>query len=161
MWFQKWKLTNLRFEEFFPVAREQNIAESINLEQVSVNIVPPQSSDREVPIVLDVGYLLRVAEVYQSRLRQLKAKIFILKTRRRWRKILGIVWLDKPPRLYTRPGCSPYRTHRTWSCPTSGNDWQKSWKIKIWSVSCWCCVQKLMGAGVEGCHFAAITERII
>ena len=63
------------------MAREQNITESINLEQVSVNIVPPQSSDREVPIVLDVGYLLRIAEVYQSRLGQFKAKIFILKAR--------------------------------------------------------------------------------
>ena len=46
-----------------------------------MNVVPPQSSDREVPIVLDVGYLLRIAEVYQSRLGQLKAKIFILKAR--------------------------------------------------------------------------------
>ena len=81
MRFLKGKIANLRFEEFFPVAREQNIAESINLEQVSVNIVPPQSPDREVSIVLDVGYLLRVAEVDQSRLRQVKAKIFILKAR--------------------------------------------------------------------------------
>ena len=63
------------------MAGEQNIAESVNLEQVSVNIVPPQSPDREVSIVLDVGDLLGVAEVDQSRLRQLKAKIFILKAR--------------------------------------------------------------------------------
>ena len=61
------------------MASEQNIAESVNLEQISVNIVPPQTSDREVPIVLDFGDLLGVAEVDQSRLRQLKAKIFILK----------------------------------------------------------------------------------
>ena len=76
MAFLKWKLNNLRFEEFFPVAREQNISESVNFEQISVDIVPPQSSDREVPIVLEVGDLLGVAEVNQSRLRQLKAEIF-------------------------------------------------------------------------------------
>ena len=73
-------MTNLRFEEFFPVAREQNVSESVNFEQISVDIVPPQSSDREVPIVLEVGDLLGVAEVNQSRLRQLKAEIFILKS---------------------------------------------------------------------------------
>ena len=70
----------LWFEEFFPVAREQNVSESVNFEQISVDIVPPQSSDREVPIVLEVGDLLGVAEVNQSRLRQLKAEIFILKS---------------------------------------------------------------------------------
>ena len=34
----------------------------------------------DVPVVLDVGDLLGVAEVNQSRLRQLKAEIFILKS---------------------------------------------------------------------------------
>ena len=82
MLFLKWKLANLRFEEFFPVAREQNISESVNFEQISVNIVPPQSSHWEVPVVLQVCNLLGVAEVDQSRLRQLEAEIFILKARK-------------------------------------------------------------------------------
>ena len=60
---------------------EQNISEPVNFEQISVNVVPPESSDREVPVVLDVGNLLRVAEVDQSGLRQLEPKIFILKAR--------------------------------------------------------------------------------
>ena len=63
------------------MAREQNISESVNFEQISVNIVPPQSSHWEVPVVLQVCNLLRVAEVDQSRLRQLEAEIFILKAR--------------------------------------------------------------------------------
>lgn len=63
------------------MTREQNISESVNFEQISVNIVPPQSSHREVPIVLEVGDLLGIAQVDQSRLRQLEAEIFILKAR--------------------------------------------------------------------------------
>ena len=68
------------------MAREQNISESVNFEQISVNIVPPQSSHWEVPVVLQVCNLLRVAEVDQSRLRQLEAKIFILKARKEVKK---------------------------------------------------------------------------
>ena len=64
------------------MAREQNISESVNFEQISVNIVPPQSSHWEVPVVLQVCNLLGVAEVDQSRLRQLEAEIFILKARK-------------------------------------------------------------------------------
>ena len=145
MTFQKWKWTNLRFEEFFPVTREQNISESVNFEQISVNIVPPQSSHWEVPVVLQVCNLLRVAEVDQSRLRQLEAEIFILKARKVKYKIVNcFAGQNQPPRHYTRPGCNPYRTHRTWSCPAWGSDWQKSWKIIICSVMCWCCVQNLI-----------------
>ena len=61
------------------MAGKQNVSESINFEQISVNIVPPQASYGEVPVVLDGGDLLGVAQVDQSRLRQLKTKIFILK----------------------------------------------------------------------------------
>ena len=94
------------------MAREQNVSESVNFEQISVNIVPPQSSHREVPIVLEVGDLLGVAEVDQSRLRQLEAEIFILKARE-VKKETGNCFPDKPPLLCTLPGCSPCRTHRT------------------------------------------------
>ena len=94
------------------MAREQNVSESVNFEQISVDIVPPQSSDREVPIVLEVGDLLWVAEVNQSRLRQLKAEIFILKSEKVKNKLV-IILLYKPHRHYIRPEYSPYRTHRT------------------------------------------------
>ena len=75
------RLKNLRFEEFFPVAGEQYISKPVNFEQIPVDIVPPEASDRKVPVVLDVGNLLGVAEVYQPCLRQLEAKILILKAR--------------------------------------------------------------------------------
>ena len=60
------------------MACEQNISEPVNFEQISVKAVPPESSDRELSVVLDVGDLLRVAQVYQTSFCHLEAKIFIL-----------------------------------------------------------------------------------
>ena len=73
------KRSNLRLQEFFPMAREKDITKPVNFEQISVKAVPPESSDRELSVVLDVGDLLRVAQVYQTSLCHLEAKIFILK----------------------------------------------------------------------------------
>ena len=95
------------------MAGEQNISKPVNFEQIPVDIVPPEPSDRKVPVVLDVGDLLGIAEVYQPCLRQLEAKILILKARQVRRDSGNNFWPDQPPRLYTQPGCSPCRTHRT------------------------------------------------
>ena len=60
------------------MAREKDITKPVNFEQISVKAVPPESSDRELSVVLDVGDLLRVAQVYQTSFCHLEAKIFIL-----------------------------------------------------------------------------------
>ena len=65
-------------QEFFSMAREKDITKPVNFEQISVKAVPPESSDRELSVVLDVGDLLRVAQVYQTSFCHLEAKIFIL-----------------------------------------------------------------------------------
>ena len=72
------KAVNLRFEEFLSVTSEQNISEPVNFEQIAVQVVPPESPHRELPVVLDVGDLLGVAQVNQSRLGHLKSKVLVL-----------------------------------------------------------------------------------
>ena len=66
------------------MAREKDITKPVNFEQISVKAVPPESSDRELSVVLDVGDLLRVAQVYQTSFCHLEAKIFILKVTDHW-----------------------------------------------------------------------------
>ena len=60
------------------MAGKQNVPKPVSFQQVSMEVIPPEAPDREVPVVLDVGDLLRVAYLYQSRLGHLEAKIFIL-----------------------------------------------------------------------------------
>ena len=57
---------------------KQNVTKAINFEQVAMSIVPPESSHRPFPVILDVGNLWRVTNVNQSVLDHVEAKGLVL-----------------------------------------------------------------------------------
>ena len=68
----------LRFQESQTMTNKQNISKTINFEQVTMSVVPPQSSHRPLPIILDIIDLWRVAYLYQPCLHHLKPKCLVL-----------------------------------------------------------------------------------
>ena len=60
------------------MTNKQNISKTINFEQVTMSVVPPQSSHRPLAIILDIINLWRVAYLYQPCLHHLKPKCLVL-----------------------------------------------------------------------------------
>lgn len=60
------------------MTNKQNISKPINFEQVTMSVVPPQSSHWPLAIILDIIDLWRVAYLYQPSLHHLKPKCLVL-----------------------------------------------------------------------------------